>query len=423
MNGHPLFDLTDLILPVGLLFVAITRAISAYRNRSFATAALAIAALFLGTALAVLLPASYTFLGETTGETNIARPVGHAAALIGLGSCVIYVGYATKNLTTKFPKFLTIPTALAVPAVFGFYFAADLPFMHAHGPDFMAAYGQQTEIIALWVVTLTYMVLVFITLGAMTWRYAPHAGLASTRVSLRIVTLACVFGVGYAVIKVIILIHLGRFGAEPSWADHPLRHLFFWYVPNVLVVLGLAIPSVAAARRRGPRQVAAWRAARTIRPLWEDMVELIPDLALSNPNSKEKVGTSVTLLYRRVIEIVDVVNRIRAYLPDEDTYQAEAIAQGLAGLNVDAYVRACQIADAVATLNASHAMGEEPSAPMTTEEKVATWNARTDEVFRSTEPPVNEVDLALNQAFWVQVGRYYPDARTRQGTRRPAPAG
>lgn len=408
----------DLAIPAGFFFVSLTRGISAHQNRSFATAALAYATLLLGTAVLILLPGPYLFIGDIGGEPNLARGLSHVFAITGLGFGLSYVGHATMNLHRRYPPWLIISTGVAAVAVFALFISADLPVAIPHGPTFLSTYGTQPEVVALWIVTLAYELLVFIGMGSMTWRYAPHAGLPSTRLSLRIVALACAFGIGYATVKAITIIHVASAGYEPAWANHPLRHILFWYAPNILVVVGLAIPSVVAIRRRGPQHVAAWRDCRTIQPLWEDLTKFAPEMILSDPDAREPV-LKVTILYRRIIEIADVVNRIRWYLPDPAKYRAEAVAQGLAGLNVEAYVRACQIADTLEPLRTGTSTSLSDLTPVdcSEDESFSQWADRTEQVSWETTPPGDMDDLAASQEFWIQVGRFYTDARNTTAKR------
>lgn len=120
----------------------------------------------------------------------------------------------------------------------------------------------------------------------------------------------------------------------------------------VLMAAGAALPLVLDAARMVCDMRALWR----LWPLWHDLVEDVPHVALTKPQSRARdlVGTprsTYLRLYRRVIEIRDAMLILRDYVPPEAVAQAQShvAAQSIEAQSVEstqAAVTACWLAAA-----------------------------------------------------------------------------
>ncbi|MBP2472855.1 hypothetical protein JOF53_001727 [Crossiella equi] len=117
----------------------------------------------------------------------------------------------------------------------------------------------------------------------------------------------------------------------------------------VLMAMGAALPLVLDAGRMFGNMRALWR----LWPLWHDLVDDVPHVALSRPRHRvlDLVGTphsTYLKLYRRVIEIRDAMLILRDYVSPDTVVRARAhvTANGVPAEQQQAAVTACWLAAA-----------------------------------------------------------------------------
>ncbi|MCK2243143.1 MULTISPECIES: MAB_1171c family putative transporter [unclassified Crossiella] len=130
-------------------------------------------------------------------------------------------------------------------------------------------------------------------------------------------------------------------------------------ITGVLMAAGAALPLVLDTGQMLRNMRWLWR----LWPLWRDLIEEVPHVALSRPQARlrDLVGTphsTYLRLYRRVIEIRDAMLILRDYVSPETVQRARAhvIANGVPEDQRQAAVTACWLAAARRAKNA----GAEP---------------------------------------------------------------
>jgi len=147
-------------------------------------------------------------------------------------------------------------------------------------------------------------------------RWAP-ATKGALRCGLRMIALGCQCGLGYVAVKAAVLGGL-LVRAPLPFAFEAAAGRSLAVAGGALVMLGAAMPTVASLIGRGQRWVGVYRRHVALYPLWADLVDVVPDVALSRPRSRLTDRLNVIgmdrRLYRRVIEILDGRLSLRQYI-------------------------------------------------------------------------------------------------------------
>ncbi|GAA0437994.1 MAB_1171c family putative transporter [Streptomyces luteireticuli] len=171
-----------------------------------------------------------------------------------------------------------------------------------------------------------YIAYLGITVGeflVQTWKQSSRSRRTSQRIGLRIASTGCASALAYCCYKIFTLV---SFGFDLGLITHnyqcssivtPARCTFSVAAPAVsvlLVVFGLTLPALAWPISQLARKRWETRSFKALAPLWNELVEVSPDIVLT-PAGFGEVAEDDTdfFLHRRVIEINDGILTLRAY--------------------------------------------------------------------------------------------------------------
>ncbi|WP_020659609.1 MAB_1171c family putative transporter [Amycolatopsis benzoatilytica] len=308
----------------------------------------AIRRLWLGLAvsLTVLTPAGQSAVAAVTGEHDFVRLLGHAGMVLVAWSAHDFLAHLNGLRRSRWSKWWTAGMFAVMCVLF------------ALKPNLLP---QSPWVFEYWVAYLLTLTPAFGNVIRLGLRFARATSDRALRVGLHLIVSGTALALVYLVNRVV-RVGAGRF-------DYQYRLGYqFWVsavAPNAahaLVLLGAAIPAVAAWRRR-------YRQYTQLRPLWQLLAAAEPSIAL-NP----RVGwwNMRLRVYRRVIEIRDGLLDLQPY---RDADVAGAARERAAG---PAEVEAAVIAAAIE----ARAGGVEPA---------------------RTEPVAGGPDLASDTAFLCEV--------------------
>lgn len=319
--------------------------------------------LLIALALTVLLPAVYLTIDRLSGVSNLARLLGDGC---GLGASwaaqglLFHLNYPAGEATTR-TRTIGLVLGVALLLMAGCFALASLP---EEALDFTGRYQHTPFIFEYRLVFLASLGLGMGNAARLFWRYAGLAARPTLRLGLRLSAVAAGLGLVY-VANEALRSGAARFGVtnpvpSPGVASQSLLAAF--------ISAGLVGATVSAW---GPRLgldafgpwLRAYRSLNRLYPLWFDLYQVNPDIALDPPTSRfddlltwRRVGFR---LYRRVVEIRDGWLLLRPYMDAGATEYARQLA-ALAALP-DAEARA--VVDAVALSIAMQAQTEGKTSP------------------------------------------------------------
>lgn len=168
-------------------------------------------------------------------------------------------------------------------------------------------------------VYLAYLTYSLIELVTLFWAYArvlDPIDRPLLPVGMRIVSIGCLSGFGYALLKLAYLIAVYRHITVPENLDAP-----FWISGALLIPIGLTLPSWG--KHLGLETLArlAWRRRtfRALAPLWTLIGQSCPEVIA--PIRPRRLR-----LYRRTVEILDGQRQLLPYLTPTDTIRIQHLA-------------------------------------------------------------------------------------------------
>lgn len=320
-------------LAVAVLFWAggLARAPSALRVRD--RRPLCLALLAFAVALTVDIPAVYVRVDSWFGVPNVADLIEHCFAMLGVFAMLVTLrGLVGRGDSLWWTRTRIAVLVAAVAASAGLFLAARLPVESANFTD---RYGHLPLIAAYWSITVAYFGVVLIELAQVAVTRSGRARRMTLRLGLRMVGAGVALGVVYSAIKIVELV------VDEDSPAGAVRQVADRLDPMVLasgvavVGVGLLLPAAETTWRH------AWRSGRErlallrLRPLWLDLTEAMPEVVLGERPSlwADLCGGNVSFrLYRRVIEIRDVVLEVRLgeALPALGSARAAMLLSGLA---------------------------------------------------------------------------------------------
>ncbi|MCX4819379.1 hypothetical protein OG883_05555 [Streptomyces sp. NBC_01142] len=173
------------------------------------------------------------------------------------------------------------------------------------------------------------------------WRYSRHAESRSLAAGLRL------FGIGTALAGLFWLAYLVRVTLDSTWALPYLPLLMNLHA--LFRAAALLVPTLFILRRTVTDSAAAWH----LWPLWSDLVQAVPHVALTKPRARivELLWPPVPrrlLVYRKVIETRDAILILNEYIEPKvpDLARSHVAADGVPPSDSDAAVLACVIKEA-----------------------------------------------------------------------------
>lgn len=309
--------------------------------------------LCLALALTVLLPPVYHGLNHLSGVPNLARLLGNSLMLIACWMAQAFLRHLGPSdegvrLTISRSGWALVG-ALALMA--GLFARAPV---EQEAFDFTRRYGSTPYVLEYRLVFLISLSLELISVIRLASRFARATDRPPLSLGLHLVALGCLVGVGYAAHEGLRTAALRLEVGEPLPASDLITGLLVASAV-ALTLVGSTIPTWGA--RAGIPALYRWlsryRAYRRLYPLWRDLYQANPEIALlPAPTALADALTVRDLgfrLYRRVVEIRDGHLALRPYLDPRVAASAQRLCQdaGLSGEEAHTTIEAAGLAAAL----------------------------------------------------------------------------
>ncbi len=284
--------------------------------------------LFLALSLTLLLPSISLRVDRLVGIANGTRLVAHALVLVAASAVQIYLlqlNYPDERGRWRIQRRISaLAGAIALLVIF-FVLAP----VHHEALDFWGRYGSAPFMLPYRLVFVGYLGWALVTVVRLGWRYAGVTEHPATAAGLRLVAIGGVLGLAYCLHEVLRVVALSLKVSDPV-LDSNMATQALIAMSVGLMVIGCTMP--AWGPLVGIPALVNWlrrhRAYRRLYPLWRDLYEVSPEIALLRP--VPPMVDALTFrdldfrLYRRVVEIRDGILALRPYR------DAEAAASALA---------------------------------------------------------------------------------------------
>ncbi|OEJ34518.1 MAB_1171c family putative transporter [Streptomyces subrutilus] len=178
----------------------------------------------------------------------------------------------------------------------------------AHGTHTMPPVGDPVPSLAYWLVLISAHVVANTVCVALCWRYSRRTESRGLAAGLRL------FGLGTALAGLFWLAYLLKALFGSTWAMPALPLLM--NVHGLLRAAAILVPTLFTFRRTASDIATAWR----LWPLWRDLVQAVPHVALNKPRAGRMVELlwppvpRNLLVYRKVIETRDAILILGEYV-------------------------------------------------------------------------------------------------------------
>ncbi|MFJ3513291.1 MULTISPECIES: MAB_1171c family putative transporter [unclassified Streptomyces] len=192
----------------------------------------------------------------------------------------------------------------------------------AHGTHTMPPAGEPVPSLAYWLVLISAHVVANTVCVALCWRYSRRTESRGLAAGLRL------FGLGTALAGLFWLAYLLKALFGSTWAMPALPLLMNLH--GLLRAAAILVPTLFTLRRTFADIVTAWR----LWPLWRDLVEAVPHVALNKPRAGRLVELlwppvpRNLLVYRKVIETRDAILILGEYVTPGALEHARGRAAG-----------------------------------------------------------------------------------------------
>ncbi|MEU6311384.1 MAB_1171c family putative transporter [Streptomyces sp. NPDC047014] len=247
-----------------------------------------------------------------------AHTIGLVRNLIGVfsaGAVLYFVAAATRGRRLRIAS--CAATVLWLAALTGLDTAAP-----GHGTHTMPPAGEPVPSLAYWLVLISAHVVANTVCVALCWRYSRRTASRGLAAGLRL------FGLGTALAGLFWLAYLLKALFGSTWAMPALPLLMNLH--GLLRAAAILVPTLFTLRRTLDDSATAWR----LWPLWRDLVEAVPHVALNKPRSGRVVELlwppvpRNLLVYRKVIETRDAILILGEYVRPGALEQARGHAAG-----------------------------------------------------------------------------------------------
>ncbi|MER7758483.1 MAB_1171c family putative transporter [Streptomyces sp. NPDC097619] len=286
-------------------------------------------------AMTLNLPEVVEAAQRAPGTAHLVGLVRNLTGVLSAGAVLYFVSASTGGRRLR-------PASAAATVVLSaalLVLDATAPAHRLHG---MPPGGEPVPSLAYWLVLISAHLVANTVCVAVCWRYGGRAGNRALALGLRL------FGLGTALAGLFWLAYLLKALAGVEW---PLPYLpLLMNLHGVLRAAAILLPTLFLARRTLGDVTAAWR----LWPLWRDLVQAVPHVALHAPRASrllELLWPPVPrdlLVYRKVIETRDAILTLNEYVAPGVPEQARRyVAEtGTVGPRVEAAVLACVINEA-----------------------------------------------------------------------------
>ncbi|MEU3064578.1 MAB_1171c family putative transporter [Streptomyces subrutilus] len=246
-------------------------------------------------AMTLNLPAVVTY--ATGRDPGYAHTIGLVRNLIGVlsaGAVLYFVAAATRG------RRLQLASAVATVAWLAALVALDAA-APGHGTHTMPPVGDPVPSLAYWLVLISAHVIANTVCVLICWRYSRRTESRGLAAGLRL------FGLGTALAGLFWLAYLLKALFGSVWAMPALPLLMNLH--GLLRAAAILVPTLFTFRRTAADTATAWR----LWPLWRDLVQAVPHVALNKPRAGrvlELLWPPVPrnlLVYRKVIETRDAI--------------------------------------------------------------------------------------------------------------------
>lgn len=311
---------------------------------------LIVIALALGLALVFLAPTVQARASALV--PSLGRLLSNVCALIaafGWQHLLLYVRHPAQHVRARArTRLITLLVAITVMAVM--FFASSPP------PGigiFTGLYRSQPTLAGYTMVFTSYLAFAVVDLAVLALSSIRGAR-AWLRLGMILTAAGCLVATGYLIEKVISVVNelLTGSPAEPYCpsAFATLGCTFAVGMPALaalLLILGTTLPTLGPRLEHLIRSLWHRRCLRRLRPLWENLHEVLPEIALATPEhplSPSPPGEVSDRLYRQVIAIRDGLLALQPYHDPTDTHQHRTQA-ATAGLTEQRRAAAIEAAD------------------------------------------------------------------------------
>ncbi|MGD9891550.1 MAG: MAB_1171c family putative transporter [Dehalococcoidia bacterium] len=361
--------------PAVLAWAAVAYKLPAFRRGPHHTVRCAhwLTLLCLALALTVLLPPIYVRLDHLSSIPNLSRLLSNSLMLVACWTAQAFLGHL--NRADERARLLirrsgwALVCALVLMAVL---FARAPVEVEEEAVDFTGRFGNAPFVMEYRLVFLASLFLALVSILRLASRFARAFDRPALSLGLHLVALGCLVGIGYAAHEGLRITTLRLGFGEPLPASSLItRALVAGAV--VLTLMGSIIPAWGA-RAGIPalyRWVSRYRAYRRLYPLWRDLYQANPEIALlPAPSALADALTVRDLgfrLYRRVVEIRDGHLAVRPYLDPATAVSAQRLCQnaGLSGEEASTAIEAASLAAALRARAEGQLPLSNPVAPTT----------------------------------------------------------
>lgn len=246
------------------------------------------------------LPDVVAYAMRNPGHGHTVGLVRNLIGVLSAGAVIYFVAAATRRLQlaawTATIGWLTALLALDAAAL-------------DHGTHAMPPVGDPVPSLAYWLVLISAHVVANTVCVALCWRYSRRAESRGLAAGLRL------FGLGTALAGLFWLAYLLKALFGSTWAMPALPLLMNLH--GLLRAAAILVPTLFTLRRTAADIATAWR----LWPLWRDLVQAVPHVALNKPRAGRVVELlwppvpRNLLVYRKVIETRDAIMILGEYVP------------------------------------------------------------------------------------------------------------
>lgn len=293
-------------------------------------------------------PAVRRVLDAAVGMESFTNLPVHMLALCAMTALVEFIREVTGGRRNSKAWLRWVLLGLAEAGLVTTFFASPLP----DGDTDLVTRTDLPLMQVYWAIFLAYIAYGVVRKIHLCWRYGRQASPGPLRTSMNLLGLASCFGLLYVIHRLVYL--AAAVAGSTSTAGVAATTQILLACTLVLFIAGVAYPALAeAARRRRLR-----KDRRVLRPLWELLTAVTPEVVLPLPEALSRDHEFVR--YRYVIEIRDAALAVSGHVrPEQEArVQEELTGAGLAGSALDAAFDAALVLFAVESERA----GAAPSA-------------------------------------------------------------
>ncbi len=293
------------VIPMAILWAVVIGRLSMLR-RPRGPRVLWAALAFLAAAETLQLKAVYQWVNDIA-RSPVAGPTLKLALAVGAAAGVRTLIATLTGQPTRAARRDSI-LAAAVVAVFTIPLIISPPTRLS--PAVLASTEYYDTTWRSWVHWLPFLAYLSWALGGgvvLCWRYGRQAPPGPLRTGLTLIGSGCALGFGYVALKLAILAAWHTdVSTAPHWmdiGDGSIGTLVLG-VCIITIAVGCAWEAIAARREQARNAVWAARSLRHLRPLWNALTDLYPNIALTKA-ADDSTGRLRYRLLRRVVEIRD----------------------------------------------------------------------------------------------------------------------